>query len=83
MGLNRDTFIHGIEEWVDVPNRLTDTKEILTNTFADGRTVEVPSVSYWHFSENFPIVENLKEKGIILEAKIGEAKVLYHKARYN
>lgn len=83
VGLNRDTFIHGIEEWIDVPNRLTDKKEILTTTFADGRTVEVPSRRHiGMFSENFPVVEKpLKEKKILLEAKIGDAKVMYHKAK--
>jgi aminoglycoside 3-N-acetyltransferase len=81
--LNRDTYIHGIEEWLNVPNRLTEEKELLFSILADGTKVAVPSKRHiGHPSENFPKLKDyLFEKGILKTGKIGDAKVLYHSAK--
>src|SRR5690625_6656261 len=34
--LKRNTFIHGIEEWVDIPGRVTDGHEDLITVLPDG-----------------------------------------------
>jgi len=83
VGMNRDTFIHGIEEWVDVPNRLSEKPYMLTSNLGEGNTVQVLSRRHIGFpAEQFPTVEEpLKERGIIKEGQIGDAKVLYHKAK--
>ncbi|AEV29333.1 aminoglycoside N3'-acetyltransferase [Sphaerochaeta pleomorpha str. Grapes] len=80
VGLNRDTFIHGIEEWLDLPERLTKEKEMLTSILADGTAVTVPSRRHiGHPSENFPKVQDyLFEKHILHNGTFGDAKVLYH-----
>ncbi|TCK92825.1 aminoglycoside 3-N-acetyltransferase [Natranaerovirga hydrolytica] len=41
--LIRNTFIHGIEEWVDIPGRLTDDHEQLYTHLRDGHKISVPS----------------------------------------
>ena len=83
VGLNRDTFIHGIEEWVDVPNCLSETHQMFTSTLGEGNTVQVPSRRHIGFpSEQFPKVEEpLREMGILKDGQIGDAKVLYHRAK--
>ena len=83
VGMNRDTYIHGIEEWVDVPNRLSEKPHMLTSNLAEGHTVQVPSRRHIGFpAEQFPRIEEpFKARGIIKEGQIGDAKVLYHKAK--
>jgi aminoglycoside 3-N-acetyltransferase len=41
--LRRNTFIHGIEEWADIPGRLTDYHEQLITVLPDGKEISVPS----------------------------------------
>ncbi|WP_320128461.1 AAC(3) family N-acetyltransferase [uncultured Sphaerochaeta sp.] len=83
VGLNRDTFIHGIEEWLDIPGRLTEERENLISILADGKKVSVPSRRHiGHPSENFPRVQDyLLEKHILNVGKFGDAPVLYHNAK--
>ncbi|MGE4584868.1 MAG: AAC(3) family N-acetyltransferase [Sphaerochaeta sp.] len=83
VGLNRDTFIHGVEEWLDIPNRLEETNQILYSRLADGRLeVVVQHRHAGHVGENFPRVEaRLREIGVLKEGEFGDAKVLYHQAR--
>lgn len=83
VGMNRDTFIHGIEEWLDIPNRLSETPYMLTSNLGEGNTVQVSSRRHIGFpSEQFPKVEGpLRERGIIKEGQVGAAKVLYHQAQ--
>ncbi|PJH69454.1 AAC(3) family N-acetyltransferase, partial [Salmonella enterica subsp. enterica serovar Typhimurium] len=40
--LLRNTFIHGVEEWMDVPGRLTEDHEHLYTVLPDGTTLNVP-----------------------------------------
>ena len=35
-GLNRYTFVHSVEEWLDVPGRLTEEKDVYTVVAPDG-----------------------------------------------
>jgi len=83
VGMNRDTFIHGIEEWLDVPGRLSETPYILTSNLGEGNTVQVLSRRHIGFpAEQFHRVEEpLKARGIITEGQIGDAKVLCHRAK--
>jgi len=83
VGMNRDTFIHGIEEWEEVPGRLSEKPHMLSSTLGEGNTVQVPSRRHIGFpAEQFPKVEEpLRERGILKEGQIGDAKVLYHRAK--
>ncbi|MBW8351114.1 AAC(3) family N-acetyltransferase [Bacillus sp. IITD106] len=41
--LTKNTFIHGIEEWANIPGRMTDVYKPLQTITADGRIIDVPS----------------------------------------
>lgn len=72
----RNTFIHGIEEWVDIPGRMTDTHEALITVLPDGTEINVPSRRHCglSWSQHFWKVEELLEKqGAIYRAQLGEA----------
>lgn len=74
--LRRNTFIHGIEEWSDVPGRLTDGHENLIVVLGDGTEIPVPSRRHCGlpWSEHFWKVEGILERtGAIRRAKLGEA----------
>lgn len=79
VGLQRNTFIHGIEEWFDVPGRMTETTQPLVTVLPDGKEIAVPSRRHVAIdvSMHYPKVEELLvEKGAIDYAKFGEATVL-------
>lgn len=82
VGLDSDTFIHGIEEWMGIPNRITAVQDILYIRLADGKLVPRPfSGHFGHVSDNFPRAEQyLWENGVLKEGKLGGARVIYHKA---
>lgn len=72
----RNTFIHGIEEWFDIPGRMTDTHEQLITVLPDGTEIPVPSRRHCglSWSEHFWKVEELLEQqGAIYRAKLGDA----------
>jgi len=76
--LRRNTFIHGIEEWLDIPNRLTDTHEMLYTILADGTKIAVPSRRHrgLPWSEHFWKVDDvLKEEGALTFGQLGNAVV--------
>jgi aminoglycoside 3-N-acetyltransferase len=76
--LARNTFIHGIEEWVDVPDRLTDGHEALVSVLADGTEVAVPSRRHngSSTSEDFVKVDELlRERGVMRLGRLGDAPV--------
>ena len=81
--LRRNTFIHGVEEWADIPGRLTDDKEILYSVTKDGREVEVPSRRHsGHWSENFDKVDELFLKHKVMRMnKFGDSTVRICKAK--
>lgn len=77
--LKRNTFIHGIEEWMDIPGRVTETHEQLITVLADGTEISVPSRRHFglSWSEHYWKVEEvLAKKGAIEYSKLGDATVL-------
>lgn len=76
--LVRNTFIHGVEEWVDIPGRLTDGHEQLYTVLPDGTEILVPSQRHTPFSwsMNFwKVDEVLQEQGAMFVDKFGDADV--------
>ena len=76
--LRRNTFIHGVEEWADIPGRFSPEAEILYTVLADGTEIEVPS--YRHhglsWSEHFWKVDDFfLEKGVMHLGTFGDATV--------
>lgn len=76
--LKRNTFIHGIEEWVDIPGRLTDEPEMLRTVLPDGTEISVPSRRHCglSWSEHFWKVDDvLERKGAMRKGQLGDAVV--------
>lgn len=77
--LRRNTFIHGIEEWLDIPNRMTDAHEQLFTVLPDGTEIPVPSRRHhgldWS-AHYWKVEEVLASKGAIQYGKFGDATVL-------
>lgn len=76
--LRRNTFIHGIEEWVDIPDRLTPQPEQLYVVLPDGKEISVPSRRHYgdHWSEYFwKVDEFLETHHAMRKGKFGEATV--------
>lgn len=76
--LKRNTYIHGIEEWLDIPNRFAEGHQDLVTVLPDGTEINVPSIRHVSgISEHYWKVEELlTEKGAIEYAELGDAKVL-------
>lgn len=76
--LKRNTFIHGVEEWVDIPGRMTDEHEELITVLPDGTEIPVPSRRHCglSWSEHFWKVEPiLLERGAMTMGQLGDAVV--------
>lgn len=75
--LTKNTFIHGVEEWMGIPGRLTDTHEQLYTVLPDGREIPVPSRRHIGTpSEHFWKVEEIFEKNkVMYKGKFGDATV--------
>lgn len=76
--LRRNTFMHGVEEWVDIPGRLTEEPEKLYVVIKDGREIEVPSRRHHgdHWSEYFyKVDEFFEEHHVMRKGKFGDATV--------
>ncbi|MFK0525262.1 AAC(3) family N-acetyltransferase [Paenibacillus illinoisensis] len=76
--LKRNTFIHGVEEWVDIPGRLTDEHEQLYTVLPDGTEISVPSRRHCglSWSEHFwKVDEVLQQKGAMHVGRLGDAIV--------
>jgi aminoglycoside 3-N-acetyltransferase len=76
--LRRNTFIHGIEEWCDIPGRLSDGHQPLVTVLADGTEISVPSRRHCgqRWSEHFWKVDHvLEESGAMKKASWGDAEV--------
>lgn len=74
--LRRNTYIHGIEEWLDIPGRLTDYHEPLQSVLPDGTVVDVPSRRHHglSWSEHFWKVEEiLLNRKAMKMGKFGDA----------
>lgn len=76
--LKRNTFIHGVEEWVDIPGRLTDGHEQLYTVLPDGTEISVPSRRHCGLSWSvhfWKVDEVLQRKGAMRLGKLGDAVV--------
>lgn len=76
--LRRNTFIHGVEEWIDIPGRLTDDHEQLYTVLPDGTEIAVPSRRHCglSWSEHFwKVDEVLQQAGAMHMGKFGDAVV--------
>lgn len=74
--LRRNTFIHGIEEWVDIPGRMTDDHELLYTVTPEGEEIAVPSRRHCglSWSQHFWKVEQvLQEGGALRKGSFGDA----------
>lgn len=76
--LTRNTFIHGIEEWNNVPNRMADTHEALYTILPDGTKISVPSRRHsgLSWSEHYwKVDKHLLATGAMWLGKFGDAEV--------
>lgn len=76
--LNRNTIIHGVEEWANITNRLTAPQALQVRT-PDGRLIDRPMRRHGapvpNIHENYvKLTKPLLELGIAMEGKIGDAK---------
>lgn len=75
--LTRCTFIHGIEEWVDIPGRMTDSHEALFSVLHTGKKIEVPSRRHCGLSWShhfWKVDEVLEEEGAMSKGTFGNAE---------
>ncbi|MDG5786179.1 AAC(3) family N-acetyltransferase [Evansella sp. AB-P1] len=78
VSLIRNTFIHGIEEWVDIQGRLTDTHEQLYTVLPDGTEISVPSRRHCGLSWSlhfWKVEEMLLKHGAMHIGHFGDAEV--------
>ncbi|SDD83315.1 aminoglycoside 3-N-acetyltransferase [Paenibacillus sp. UNCCL117] len=76
--LRRNTFIHGVEEWADIPGRLTDDHEMLYTVLPDGTEIPVPSRRHCglSWSEHFWKIDGILEQtGAMHKGRLGDAVV--------
>lgn len=81
IGFNRNTIIHGVEEWNDIPNRLTAEPVAFKVRTPDGQLLESPSHPHQSpvgsISENYPKLEEpCLRKGIATIGKFGDAQTI-------
>lgn len=74
--LTRNTFIHGIEEWLHIPNRLADQPKELYTITPDGTKIATPvrghTTSVWnHYGK---VDELLQQKGVMYIGSFGQAE---------
>lgn len=77
--LRTNTTMHGVEEWNEIPDRLTDYHHSLKILTPDGRLVDRPMRRHYHpsgdISENYDKIDDaLLETGIARLGKVGDAK---------
>lgn len=79
----RNTFIHGVEEYLDIPGRLTDGHTMYYSVQPDGAKIEVPSRRHTgHPSDMFDrILPSCLEKEIVHRGFFGDAPILWFRAR--
>jgi aminoglycoside 3-N-acetyltransferase len=76
--LTRNTFMHGVEEWADIPGRISDEPEQLYAVLEDGTEISVPSRRHCGepWSEYFWKVEKMFEKHkVMYKSEFGDAEV--------
>lgn len=78
VNLTCNTFMHGVEEWADIPGRLTTTHEPLVVVLKDGTEIKVPSRRHCglRWSQHFWKVDDLFEKHQVMRiGRFGQAEV--------
>ncbi len=77
--LNRNTLIHGVEEWASIPRRLTDHHILLKIKTPDGTIIDRPMRRHsapipGDVSQNYDkLAVPLLKRGIAVQGKIGDA----------
>jgi aminoglycoside 3-N-acetyltransferase len=79
--LTKNTIIHGVEEWNQIPQRLTENYRLYKVLLPDGILIERPSRDHYHasgdISQNYGKLEGpLLRKGIAKLGRIGDAKAI-------
>ncbi len=79
----RNTFIHGVEEWRDIQNRVSNESYQVHRIDKYGKdTVKEMHPHVGSFSDKFDrILPSCIENGIVKEKKLGNSKVLYFKTQ--
>ena len=75
--LRRNTFMHGVEEWADIPGRVSDEPELLYTVLPDGTEIPVPSRRHYgkNWSEHFWKVEDVfEQRGVMYKGTFGDAE---------
>ena len=82
-----NTFIHGVEEWCNVPGRLTKTYQKLKIVMPDGTIFDRDMIRHWDrnnrgVSDNYDrLLPHMEEKGLVVKGKFGDADCIIEKAR--
>ncbi|NMB02787.1 MAG: AAC(3) family N-acetyltransferase [Firmicutes bacterium] len=76
--LSRNTIVHGVEEWAQIPRRISQEHQLLKIRTPDGRLLERPmrrhSAPIRDLSENYvKLKEPLFSLGLAVQGKIGDA----------
>lgn len=79
--LKRNTIIHGVEEWCNISNRLSETPVPFKVRLSGGEVIDRPCYTHSNpvgdISENYDIIEEaLLHKKIAVEGKIGDARTV-------
>ncbi len=79
--LRSNTIIHGVEEWNNIPDRLTEEPHLYRIKMPDGRVANKyyyrHSSPYGDVSENYgKLLEPLMRRGIAEKGKFGDAEVI-------
>lgn len=74
--MTKCTFIHGVEEWLDVPKRLSNRLDTLNSALQNSETVEIPTYRHSgpNWSERFwKVYEILEEEKVQLKGYFKDA----------
>jgi aminoglycoside 3-N-acetyltransferase len=77
--LKRNTFLHGVEEWNNIPDRLTETHQQLKILTPKGKLIDRPMRRHYHpsgdISQNYDkMLEPFLYEGIAKKGFIGDAE---------
>ena len=85
-GTECNTYIHGIEEWLDVPDRLTAHYHQFKIVMPDGSLFDRPMIRHHNstgrdISSNYDkILPYLQERGLVVTGKFGDADCYIERA---
>lgn len=78
VNLTKNTFMHGVEEWVDIPGRFSEHQESLITVLHDGTEISVPSrrhIPPMPHHNFWKVEEVLLENGAMRIGSFGAAEV--------